>query len=100
MINTKNISKHSLIERTDCITLKGATVVAGMTVQNEDLNLFTEQKHSPQTIEIDNIRSMGSVKVRWIVSGNANGATIAVSGTKGGFVSEKVGKYKAMNYTN
>jgi len=61
-----------------------------MTVQNEDLNLYTEQKYSPQSIEVDNIRGMGSIKVRWIVSGNANGATVEVSSAKGGFVSDKV----------
>ncbi|HBI00322.1 MAG TPA: M14 family metallopeptidase [Flavobacterium sp.] len=96
IMNTRIIPTHSSIdvknkiERPDFITLKGANVIAGMTVQNEDLNLFTEQKHSPQTIEIDNIRGMGSVKVRWFVSGNANGATVEVSSAKGGFVSDKV----------
>lgn len=98
IMNTRIIPTHSSIdvknkiERPDFITLKGANVVAGMTVQNEDLNLFTEQKYSPQSIEVDNIRGMGSVKVRWIVSGNANGATVEVSSAKGGFVSDKVGK--------
>ena len=96
IMNTRIIPTHSSIdvknkiERPDYISIKGANVVAGMTVENEDLNLFTEQKHSPQTIEIDNIRGMGSVKVRWIVSGNANGATVEVSSAKGGFVSDKV----------
>jgi hypothetical protein len=96
IMNTRIIPTHSSIdvknkiERPDFIMLKGAKVVAGMTVQNEDLNLFTEQKHSPQSIEVDNIRGMGSIKVRWIVSGNANGATVEVSSAKGGFVSDKV----------
>ncbi len=98
VMNTRVIPTHSSIdvknkiERPDFITLKGAKVIAGMTVENEDLNLFTEQKHNPQTIEIDNIRGMGSVKVRWIVSGNANGATVEVSSVKGGFVSDKAVK--------
>lgn len=98
IMNTRIIPTHSSIdvknkiERPDYISLKGANVIAGMTVENEDLNLFTEQKHSPQTIEIDNIRGMGSVKVRWIISGNANGATVELSSAKGGFVSNKVGK--------
>jgi hypothetical protein len=39
-----------------------------MTVQNEDLNLFTEQKFSPETIAVANIEGMG--KVRWIIKGN------------------------------
>lgn len=98
IMNTRIIPTHSSIdvankiERPDLITLKGAKVVAGMTVQNEDLNLFTEQKYSPQSIEVDNIRGMGNIKVRWIVNGNANGATVEVSSAKGGFVSDKVGK--------
>ena len=98
IMNTRIIPTHSSIdvknkiERPDFITLKGANVVAGMTVQNEDLNLFTEQKYTPQTIEVDNIRGMGNVKVRWIVRGNTNGATVEVSSAKGGFVSDKVGK--------
>jgi hypothetical protein len=41
-----------------------------MTVQNEDLNLFTEQKFSPETIAVANIEGMGNVKVRWIIKGN------------------------------
>lgn len=98
VMNTRIIPTHSSIdvknkiERPDFITLKGAKVIAGMTVENEDLNLFTEQKHNPQTIEIDNIRGMGSVKVRWIVSGNTTGTTVEVSSVKGGFVSDKAGK--------
>jgi hypothetical protein len=98
IMNTRIIPTHSSIdvknkiERPDFITLKGANVVAGMTVQNEDLNLFTEQKYTPQTIEVDNIRGMGNVTVRWIVSGNASGATVEVSSAKGGFVSDKVEK--------
>jgi hypothetical protein len=32
-----------------------------MTVQNEDLNLFTEQKFSPETIAVANIEGMGNV---------------------------------------
>jgi hypothetical protein len=52
-------------------------VVAGMTVQNEDLNLFTEQKFSPETIAVANIEGMGNVKVRWIVKGNPR-ATVKV----------------------
>ena len=31
-----------------------------MTVENRDLNLTTEQKNNPQTIEVPNIPGMGS----------------------------------------
>ncbi len=98
VMNTRIIPTHSThdiknkIERPDYISLKGAKVISGMTVENEDLNLFTEQKNSPQTIKVDNISGMGNVKVRWIVSGNPNGATVEVSSAKGGFVSDKIGK--------
>jgi hypothetical protein len=50
IMNTRIIPTHSQhdvknkIERPNYISLTGSTVVAGMTVQNEDLNLFTEQK--------------------------------------------------------
>lgn len=98
VMNTRIIPTHSThdiknkIERPDYISLKGAKVISGMTVENEDLNLFTEQKNSPQTIKVANISGMGNVKVRWIVNGNPNGATVEVSSAKGGFVSDKVGK--------
>lgn len=98
IMNTRIIPTHSThdiknkIERPDYISLKGVKVITGMTVENEDLNLFTEQKNSPQTIKVANISGMGNVKVRWIVNGNPNGATVEVSSAKGGFVSDKVGK--------
>jgi hypothetical protein len=96
IMNTRIIPTHSQhdiknkIERPNYISLAGSTVVAGMTVQNEDLNLFTEQKFSPETIAVSNIEGMGNVKVRWIVKGNPSGATVNVSSAKGGAVSEKV----------
>ncbi|RTY68984.1 MULTISPECIES: M14 family metallopeptidase [unclassified Flavobacterium] len=96
IMNTRIIPTHSRhdvknkIERPNYISLAGSTVVAGMTVQNEDLNLFTEQKFSPETIAVPIIEGMGNVKVRWIVKGNPSGATVNVSSAKGGTVSEKV----------
>jgi hypothetical protein len=50
--------------------LKNANVVAGMIVENEDINLTKEQKYTPQTIEVSNISGMSAVKVRWIVKVN------------------------------
>jgi hypothetical protein len=96
IMNTRIIPTHSQhdvknkIERPNYISLAGSAVVAGMTVQNEDLNLFTEQKFSPETIAVPNIEGMGNVKVRWIVKGNPSGATVNVSSAKGGTVFEKV----------
>jgi hypothetical protein len=96
IMNTRIIPTHSQhdvknkIERPNFISLSGSTVVAGMTVQNEDLNLFTEQKFSPEIITVPIIEGMGNVKVRWIVKGNPSGATVKVSSAKGGTVSEKV----------
>jgi hypothetical protein len=74
------------IERPDYITITGANVIAAMVVQNRDLNIATEQKTNPQTIEIDNIPGMGTVTVRWIVQG-AGKYGINVDSRKGGLAS-------------
>jgi hypothetical protein len=74
------------IERPDYITITGANVIAAMVVQNRDLNIATEQKTNPQTIEIDNILGMGTVTVRWIVQG-AGKYGINVDSRKGGLAS-------------
>lgn len=96
VMNQRVIPTHSSfdvknkIERPNHFILTGAKVVAGMTVQNEDLNLFTEQKYHPEKIEIANVGGMNSEKVRWIVSGNPSGATITFSSVKGGTVTTKI----------
>ncbi|RYY25500.1 MAG: peptidase M14 [Chitinophagaceae bacterium] len=73
------------IERPDYISITGANVIAGMIVQNRDLNITTEQKTNPQTIEVDNIPGMATVTVRWIVQGSAKYG-INVDSRKGGIV--------------
>lgn len=73
------------IERPDLISLSGVKVVAGMTVQNRDLQLTTEQKNNPQTIEVANIPGQGFVTVRWIVQGTGK-YTVTVDSRKGGMV--------------
>ncbi|MCR6719776.1 MAG: hypothetical protein NVV59_05650 [Chitinophagaceae bacterium] len=81
-------SSHDLkfkIERPDWISISGPQVVAGMIVNNADLNINTEQKNNPSTIEVPNIPGLGQVKVAWIVSGNAK-YTISVDSKKGGMV--------------
>jgi hypothetical protein len=56
------------IERPDYITLSTAgKIIAGMTVENRDMNLTTEQKNNPSTIEVPNIPGLGAVTVKWIV---------------------------------
>ncbi len=92
--NTRLMPTHSSqdlkykIERPNLISIEGANVVAGMLVQNADLGLITEQKTEPNVLRVDNIPGMGTVTVRWIVSGNSN-YTIKVDSRKGGVVSRR-----------
>lgn len=76
------------IERPDYVTLKGLNVVAGMVVENADFNIVKEQVRNPQKMEVANIPGMGTIKVRWIVSGNGN-FSIKVDSAKGGIVEWK-----------
>lgn len=76
------------IERPDYISIEGAKVIAGMVVEDRDMNKAREQKNNPQVIEVDNIPGLGSVTVRWIVSGGKN-YTIKVDSRKGGVVSRQ-----------
>ncbi len=72
------------IERPDYITLNTTgKVLAGMQVENRDLNLTTEQKNNPETIEVPNIPGMGAVTVKWIVQGGGK-YTVNVDSKKGG----------------
>lgn len=73
------------IERADLISLTGAKVVAGMTVDNRNPAAATEQKNDPQTIEVDNVPGLGEIAVRWIIQGNSK-YTITVDSRKGGVV--------------
>lgn len=76
------------IERPDYVSIQGATVVAGMIVENRDMNLATEQKNNPATLEVSNIPGLGSVTVRWIISGGKN-YSIKVDSRKGGVVTRQ-----------
>ena len=73
------------IERPDLISLTGAKVVAGMTVDNRNPAAAIEQKNDPQTIEVDNVPGLGEITVRWIIQGNSK-YTITVDSRKGGVV--------------
>jgi len=75
------------IERPDYITLTGSKVLAGMVVNDGDLNITTEQKTNPETIAVSNIPGQGTVTVRWIIQGNEK-YTITVDSHKGGTVSK------------
>ncbi len=76
------------IERPDYVTISGVKVIAGMVVENADFNIVKEQVHNPQKIEVANIPGMGTVKVRWIVSGGGS-FSIKVDSAKGGLVEWK-----------
>jgi hypothetical protein len=76
------------IERPDYVSISGAKVIAGFTVENVDFNKVTEQKVNPEKMAIANIPGMSAVKVRWIISGGGN-YTINVDSAKGGKASWK-----------
>ena len=81
-------SSHDLkhkIERPDLVSIKGATVIAGMIVDNPDLNISTEQSTEPSILRVSNIPGLDQIQVRWIVSGNGK-YTIQVDSRKGGVV--------------
>ena len=73
------------ITRPNYVKLEGARVLAGMVVQNRDLNVVDEQKVNPEVIEVENIPGMGSVTVKWIVE-NPRNVTVTVNSEKGGVV--------------
>ncbi|MDB5248891.1 MAG: peptidase [Segetibacter sp.] len=75
------------IESPDYITLTGAKVIAGMVVDNADLNITSEQKNNPSTITVRNIPGLATVSVRWIVQGGGK-YTVMVDSKKGGTVSK------------
>lgn len=75
------------IERPDYISLTtSGKVLAGILVENRDLNITSEQKINPQTMEVDNIPGMGTVTVKWIVQGGGK-YTVNVDSRKGGVAS-------------
>ncbi len=65
------------------VYLDGGSVIAGMIVENADLNLTREQKKNPQRLEVENIPGFTHVNLRWIVKGGSN-YTIRVESLKGG----------------
>lgn len=76
------------IERPDYISIEGTKVIAGMVVENADLNITHEQKNNPSVLEVKNIPGLSTVTVRWIVSGGKD-YTIQVDSRKGGVVTKQ-----------
>lgn len=96
VINRRIMPTHSShdvkyrIERPDYISIKNAEVIAGMIVENEDFNVTKEQRNRPEKLEVRNIPGMGAVKVRWIIKGKLDKATVEVDSMKGGLVTKTI----------
>ncbi|HEY5824684.1 MAG TPA: M14 family metallopeptidase [Cyclobacteriaceae bacterium] len=75
------------IERPDYVSIEGAKVIAGVIVENRDMNSTREQKINPSVMQVDNIPGLGSVTVRWIISGGKY--TIMVDSRKGGVITRQ-----------
>ncbi len=87
--NIRMIPTHSgdnikyRIDPPDYVYLDGGTVLAGMIVQNADLNITAEQKKNPERMEISNIPGYQHFDLKWIVKGGDN-YTVRVESVKGG----------------
>lgn len=75
------------IEIPDMVSIEGAKVIAGMIVQNRDLNIAKEQKNDAATIKVANIPGNSTVTVRWIIQ-NAGKYTVKVESKKGGIATK------------
>lgn len=76
------------IDPPDYVFIDGGTVVAGMVVENADLNLTTEQKKNPQRMEIENIAGYQHIDFKWLVKGGSK-YTVRVESVKGGRASSQ-----------
>jgi len=86
-------SGHDLankINRPDYAIITGPEVLAGMIVQDKDMKITREQPYTPQRIEIDNIPGMGTVIIRWIITGNDD-YSIKIDSEKGGKIRWDIG---------
>ena len=87
--NTRMLPTHSAsnlkykIDPPVYVYIDGGSVIAGMIVENPDLNLTREQKKNPQRMEVENIPGYTYVNLRWIVKGGSK-YTIRVESVKGG----------------
>jgi hypothetical protein len=89
VVNRRMIPTHSAsnlrysIDPPDYVYLEGGKVLAGMIVQNVDLNLTMEQKKNPERMEISNIAGYQHIDLKWIIKGG-NKFTVNVESVKGG----------------
>ncbi len=74
------------IDPPDYVILEGGNVLAGMIVENADLNITREQKKDPRRMEITNIPGYQKVNLKWIVKGGSK-FTVRVESVKGGNIS-------------
>lgn len=87
--NIRMIPTHSAsnlrykIDPPDYIYLDGGKVIAGMFVENKDLNINREQKKNPQRLEVPNIAGYQRIDVKWIVKDGSK-FTIRAESVKGG----------------
>ncbi len=87
--NKRMIPTHSAsnlkykIDPPDYIYLDGGKVIAGMIVEDRDLNINKEQKKNPQRIEVPNIAGYQRINVKWIVKDGSK-FTVRAESVKGG----------------
>ena len=74
------------IDPPDYVYLDGGKVIAGMIVQDKDMNINQEQEKNPQRMEISNISGYERVDLKWIVKDGSK-FTIKVKSVKGGVAS-------------
>lgn len=89
VVNRRMLPTHSAtnlrykIDPPDYVFLEGGTVIAGMIIENADLNITTEQKKNPQKMELQNIAGYQKIDLKWIVKGGTR-YMIRVESVKGG----------------
>jgi hypothetical protein len=92
VVNRRMMPTHSAsnqkfkIDPPDYVFLDGGSVIAGMIVENADLNRTSEQKKNPQRIEISNIAGYQRIDLKWIVKGGSK-YTVRIESVKGGHAS-------------
>ena len=95
VVNRRMIPTHSIsnirykIDPPDYVYLEGGKVIAGMIIQDADLNRTTEQKKNPGCMEVQNVAGYQKVNLKWIVKGG-NKFTVKVESIKGGRTSAQI----------
>jgi len=89
MIPTHSISNiRYKIDPRITFTLRGGKVIAGMIIQDADLNRTAEQKKNPGCMEIQNIARLQ--KSTWRIVKGGNKFTVKVESIKGGRTSAQI----------